>query len=190
MAHLHGSRLRHAPVPGAGRGAAVWARRLLGAALLAALAACTTTPAPRPAPPVIVQQPAPPPAPPVEPRLAEVAAFKAVLSPAQAVPPAAGPAQGELVAVLNRNTGLLRWRLVYSGLSGPVRAAHFHSPAMGGEVAAPVISIGRSFSSPYEGRAMLTPRQRADLLAGQWYVNLRTARFPDGELRGQMIEQR
>jgi len=176
-------------VEGGGGGAIVGAMSMSlenparrGAALLllaAALAGCTTTtlpPAPRPAP--------------AEPRLAELAAFKAVLSPAEAVPPADSPAQGELVAVLNRNTGLLQWKLSYTRLSGPVRAAHFHSPGMSGEVAAPVIAVGRNFTSPYEGRAMLTPRQRADLLAGQWYVNLRTARFPEGELRGQLIEQR
>ncbi|MFT3777516.1 MAG: CHRD domain-containing protein [Ottowia sp.] len=158
-------------------------RRGAALVLLAALAGCAAPP-PRPAPPAVTQ-PAP-----VEPRLKELAAFKAVLSASEAVPPADSPARGELVAVLNRNTGLLQWKLSYSGLTGPVRAAHFHSPAMGGEVAAPVIAIGRNFSSPYEGRALLTPRQRADLLAGQWYVNLRTARFPEGELRGQLIEQR
>lgn len=162
-----------------------WRRALpVGAlVLLGLLAGCST------APPVLTRQSGPS-APPVEPHLKEMAAFKAVLSPAEVVPPAASAAQGELVAVLNRNTGLLRWRLTYTGLSGPVRAAHFHSPAMSGEVAAPVISIGRTFTSPYEGRAMLTAGQRADLLAGQWYVNLRTTRFPDGELRGQLIEQR
>ena len=162
-------------------------RRRAGAALLAlaVLAGCTVTPLPRRAPPVIVQ-----PAPPEPQRLSEMAAFKAVLSPGDVVPAADSPARGELVAALNRNTGLLQWKLTFSQLSGPVTGAAFHSPAMGGEVAAPVISIGRQFVSPYEGRAMLSARQRADLLAGQWYVNLRTARFPEGELRGQLIEQR
>ena len=35
----------------------------------------------------------------------------------------------------------------------------------------------------------IRPMPRADLLAGQWYVNIRTARYPDGELRGQLIER-
>ena len=99
-------------------------------------------------------------------------------------------AQGELVAVLNRNTGLLRWKLTFSGLSGPVRGGSFHSPGMSGEIAPSVVSLGRTVQSPSEGRAMLTARQRADLLTGQWYVNLPTARYPDGELRGPLIEQR
>ncbi len=146
---------------------------------LALLAGCSVTP-----PPVVA-----PPAPTEPRRQPELAAFKAVLSARQVVPPADSPAQGELVAVLNRRTGLLQWRLSFSQLSGPVQAAHFHSPAMDGELADPVLAIGRQIVSPYEGRAMLTRRQRANLLAGQWYVNLRTARHPQGELRGQLIEQ-
>ena len=150
--------------------------------LVALLAACVSTP-PRTAPPV---RTAPRPAPD---RQAELAAFSARLSGAAVVPPSDSGASGELVAVLNRNTGLLQWKLNFSGLSGPVTGAHFHSPGMSGEVAPRVMMLGRTLTSPAEGRAMLSPKQRADLLAGQWYVNLRTARYPEGELRGQLIER-
>ena len=150
---------------------------LCALALAAALTACTTPPPVQPQPPVAQRSP-------------ELAAFKAKLRPQHVVPPAHGSlATGELVAVLNRDTGLLRFRIQFEGLSGPVRAAAFHSPAMEGEVAAATLSIGRAFASPYEGRAVLSPRQSANLLSGQWYVELRTARYPGGELRGQMIEQ-
>lgn len=160
------------------------ARLVLCACSAGVLAACTSTPAVRTAPPIRT-------APPTEQRhLPELAAFSASLTGPQTVPPSDSAAQGELVAVLNRNTGLLQWRLNFSQLSGPVRSAQFHSPGMGGEVAAPVLSLGRAVLSPAEGRATLTPRQRADLLAGQWYVNLRTARYPEGEIRGQLIEKR
>ena len=148
-------------------------------ALAAVLAGCAVSPPPRPAA-----------APPVPERLPELAAFRARLSGQDAVPANDSAAQGELVAVLNRNTGLLRWKLHFSGLSGPVRGASFHSPGMGGEVAPAVLSLGRTVQSPTEGRAVLTSHQRADLLAGQWYVNLPTAAYPHGELRGQLIEQR
>lgn len=152
--------------------------------LAALLAACASPPAPQTAPPMR-------PLPRAEPtRQPELSAFRARLEGSQVVPPSGSAGQGDLVAVLNRKTGLLQWKLSFSGLSGPVRSAHFHSPGMGGEVAQPVLSLGRSLLSPGEGRAMLTPRQRADLLAGQWYVQLRTARYPEGELRGQLIEQR
>lgn len=171
-----------------------WSRVVGAALLLAGLGACSVTPQrpqPRQAPPVLVQPPAPVPVPaPAQPTQAQLVAFKAVLRGSDVVPTADTLAEGELVAVFNRESNLLQWRLSFSQLSGPVRQGNFHSPAMSGEVAAPVLAIGRNFVSPYEGRAVLNPRQRDNLLAGQWYVNLRTDRFPDGELRGQMIEQR
>ena len=155
--------------------------RVAASGLLAAvLAGCALVPAPAP-------RGAPPP--PVSGQMPELAAFSARLNGSNVVPPSDSAAQGELVAVLNRNTGLLQWKLNFSGLSGPVTGAHFHSPGMSGEVAPRVMMLGRTLANPAEGRAMLTPRQRADLLAGQWYVNIRTARYPDGELRGQLIER-
>lgn len=147
------------------------------------VAACASPPPVQTAPPIRTLPRAEPA------RQPELAAFSARLTGQSTVPTSDSAAQGELVAVLNRNTGLLQWKLSFSGLSGPVRGANFHSPGMAGEVAQPVLSLGRSVLSPSEGRAMLSARQRADLLAGQWYINLRTARYPDGEIRGQMIEK-
>lgn len=133
----------------------------------------------------------PPPQGPAEPqRQPELAAFRAQLSGAQAVPASDSQARGELIAVLDRNTGLLRWKLRFGSLSGPVQGAGFHSPGMDGELAPLVLGLGQSVLSPSEGRAMLNAAQRADLLTGQWYVNLPTARWPHGELRGQLLEQR
>jgi hypothetical protein len=166
--------MSHLPIPST----ATRRRAALAALALAALLAGCGTPPRAPSPP---QAPAHQPA---------LVAFKAVLNGRDVVPPADTPAQGELLAVFDRDTNLLRWRLSFSQLSGPVRRGAFHSPAMGGELADPVIGIGRSMVSPSEGRAMLTEPQRRNLLSGQWYINLVTDRFPYGELRGQLIEQR
>ena len=162
--------------------------RSLGGALAVAaavlLAACGSAPM-RTAPPVIVtpgQQ-----APQREP---ELSAFKAQLNGSQVVPGTDSAATGEMVAVLDRRSGLLRWRISFSNLSGPVTRAMFHSPAMSGEVSRAVLPVGRNVTSPYEGRANLTGSQQSNLLTGQWYVELSTARYPEGEIRGQLIEQR
>jgi hypothetical protein len=174
-------------------------RRALAAvaalALAAVLSGCENAPLVR-TPPVVVtpdtqaQTATATPNIPVEPRLKELAAFRAALTAGEAVPPANSAARGELVAVLNRNTGLFRWKLTFTGMSGPVRGAHFHGPAASGEVARALLPVGgSSIKSPYEGRAMLSARQIDTLLAGQWYVNLRSASFPEGELRGQLVEQ-
>lgn len=165
-----------------------WRGWMVGFAALA-LGGCASTPwTARPAPPVIS---APPPATPQEqPARPELTAFKAVLNGQRAVPPNDSLASGELVAVLNPETGLFRWKLQFVGLSGPVRRAGFHSPGMDGEIAPLVLPLGSLLQSTTKGRAQLSGWQQANLLAGQWYVNLPTEQYPTGELRGQLIEQR
>lgn len=162
--------------------------------LLAALTSCCLFQHPQP--PAV--PPAPRPAPErVEPPKADLAAFKAVLAGHKAVPPSrhktgalpVNPPDGELVAVLNRDTGLLRWKLTYAGLSGQVRNVHFTKSAQGRKATLSVLSIAGNIGNPYESSATLTPEQRNDLLAGRWLVSLGTTRFPKGELHGQLLEQ-
>ena len=41
-------------------------------------------------------------------------------------------------------------------------------------------------AQPVTGETTITPAQYADLAAGLYYVNIHTARFPGGEIRGQL----
>lgn len=120
-------------------------------------------------------------------RAPELAAFSSPLSGAAEVPPVGTNGMGQIDAVLNRSTNVLRYRLTFSGLSGPATAAHFHGPAAEGANAAVVVPIRGPYKSPLDGSATLTPAQAADLLAGRWYVNIHTALRPNGEVRGQLI---
>ncbi len=108
------------------------------------------------------------------------------LSGANGVPPAISEGSGVLEATLNKETNLLKWKVTHSGLSGPARAAHFHGPAMAGQNVGVVLGF-KSPDSPIEGEATLTPAQAADVLAGKWYVNVHTAKYPGGEIRAQMM---
>jgi hypothetical protein len=45
---------------------------------------------------------------------------------------------------------------------------------------------GTWFGYGYLGALTLTPEQIAELKAGLWYVSVKSQRFPDGELRGQI----
>ena len=106
------------------------------------------------------------------------------------VPPVASIATGQVDAVLNTDTNVLRWKVSYFNLSGPARAGHFHGPAAVGANAGVVLPFPGLMSSPMEGSATLTAAQVADLMAGRWYANIHTAAHPGGEVRGQMTLRR
>jgi hypothetical protein len=112
--------------------------------------------------------------------------FRATLSAAAEVPSNASPGTGTLEATYDKASSVLKWRVTYSGLTGPATMAHFHGPAMPGANAGVVVPFP-SAASPAEGSATLTPAQVTDLMAGKWYVNVHTAQNPGGEIRGQVL---
>ena len=105
---------------------------------------------------------------------------------ANEVPPVPSNEPGQVDAMLDKSIGVLKWQLSYTGLSGPATAGHFHGPAMVGVNAGVALPFNGPVTSPMSGQATLTAAQMADLLAGKWYANIHTARYPGGEIRGQM----
>ena len=116
--------------------------------------------------------------------------FTTQLSATNEVPPNSSQASGSVDAVLNKDTNLLRWKVKYTGLTGPATAGHFHGPAMAGANAGVALPWPGVMSTPSEGSATLTAAQAADLMAGRWYANVHTAANPGGEIRGQMTAVR
>jgi hypothetical protein len=82
----------------------------------------------------------------------------------------------------------LKYHVVYSGLTGPVTAAHFHGPAAEGANAKPQVPLKAPLDSPIDGSARLSADQAKDLVEGKWYFNLHTAANPAGEIRGQVYK--
>lgn len=112
--------------------------------------------------------------------------FTTQLRGANEVPANPSTASGQVDAMFNKTTNVLRWQLSYTGLSGPATAGHFHGPAPVGANAGIALPFNGTMTSPMSGQATLTPAQAADLVAGKWYANIHTAQYPGGEIRGQM----
>ena len=88
------------------------------------------------------------------------------------------------------DTGSFSYSISYSGLSGNSSAAHVHGPGAPG-VDAPVVfglqggTFGQTFGS-FSGSQQLNATQIGQLNSGLWYVNIHSANFGGGEIRGQI----
>lgn len=121
----------------------------------------------------------------------KVEIFEAGLSAAQEVPPTASSGSGQAEVQLDTLTQVMKWKVNYTGLTGPVTGGHIHGPAGPGQNAGIAIPFGGNLNaSPIQGEVRLTPQQTDQLMSGQWYVNLHTAANPGGEIRGQLRVRR
>jgi hypothetical protein len=111
--------------------------------------------------------------------------FRSGLSGYFQVPPVHTQATGTATLKLDNVSKTFTLTVKYEGIVPT--AAHIHRGAKGenGPVVVPLI-VGPSpmiyMSAP------LTSAEIADLKNGLYYVNLHTTDFPDGEIRGQLIQ--
>lgn len=113
--------------------------------------------------------------------------FLATINGASEVPANASTATGNATVNFNKDTKILTLTVNYTGLT--VTNAHIHKAAIGvsGGVIFPIIA---PYSSPLSLTTVaLTADQETDLNANLYYVNLHTAAYPGGEIRGQLIKQ-
>ena len=108
------------------------------------------------------------------------------LNTAQEVPqPRATGGRGQLTGSL-RN-GVLRWRLTFSGLTGPAVAAHIHLALAGTANPRPAVSLCGPCRSGETGSSRVPSAAVARrIIRGGAYVNIHTRRNPAGEIRGQI----
>jgi hypothetical protein len=114
--------------------------------------------------------------------------YTATMTPGEEVPPAANSkGTGTAEVRIDIKTNELTWKVSYSGLTGPATMGHIHGPAGPGTnagVVVPFPNVANATSA--EGKAKLTQAQYGDLAAGLYYVNIHTAQYPGGEIRGQL----
>jgi hypothetical protein len=95
-------------------------------------------------------------------------------------------AHGQFKGTLTGTT--LKWKLTYAKLTGPATAAHIHMGAKGkaGNVLVPLCGAAPACKSGMTGAATITPALRTAFKKHLLYVNVHTAKNPNGEIRGQL----
>jgi hypothetical protein len=122
-------------------------------------------------------------------------AYGGPLSGAQEVPAVAISATGQGTAVISADGSTVTYLVTYSGLSGTLNAAHFHTGAAGvaGGVILPLVAgpspmSGTLTAADFKASGSVTTFAQAvaAIRAGTTYFNLHTAANPGGEIRGQI----
>ena len=114
---------------------------------------------------------------------AEMMKFTTEMTGAAEVPPTDSAATGTAEVTLDTEAKTVTWVYTHEGLSGDMTAAHIHGPATATETAGPVIDTS---GETMTGSGPITDAQTAELMAGKYYFNVHTEKFPDGEIRGQL----
>ena len=117
------------------------------------------------------------------------------LSGTNEVPANSSTATGSVNGTVNQETGILSLNIMYSDSAASDSTAadslfsptawHIHKGAAD-TTGAVVIDFGTTFSTPFAFKDTLSEQQLADLKAGLYYVNIHTAKYPNGEIRGQL----
>jgi hypothetical protein len=110
------------------------------------------------------------------------------------VPPHAVDGEGTGTFTFDESTSTTTWDVTFAFLTAPASAAHIHGPAAPGFNAAvvvlftgfPATTAGHATGSSTTLNGRTAAQFAGDLLAGNTYVNVHTATFPGGEIRGQL----
>lgn len=110
--------------------------------------------------------------------------FAAALSGQQVAPPSSSSASGTCVAFLHEPENRLVFTIETTGVQSWT-AAHLHigAPGQNGPIAIVPLGVLETWRGVSD---RLSDADVAALRAGQWYVDVHSVTFPNGELRGQL----
>jgi uncharacterized repeat protein (TIGR01451 family) len=109
--------------------------------------------------------------------------FTATLTGAQETPANNSNATGSATLLLSPDETTARVSLNFSGLTSAQTDAHIHGPGGSGVIAPILFPLPNGNVSDFE--ITLTPNDVSDLKNGLLYINVHSANFPNGEIRGQ-----
>ena len=112
-------------------------------------------------------------------------AFKATINGASETPANGSAATGTATATYNKSTKVLLINVTYSGVTAT--QAHIHKGAIG--IGGSIVFTFPNLVSPINTSFTLDATQEADMLNNLYYVNIHTAAYINGEIRGQLLQQ-
>lgn len=117
-------------------------------------------------------------------KMRDFAFFKANMDGVGTVPPVTTEARGTAYCMYAKRTREFSWFIEFEGLSSAQAPSHFHRGKAGklGDIAIPIDA-----GSPVSGSTILTKELEEDLFQGNVYLNIHSANYPVGEIRGQVI---
>ena len=112
--------------------------------------------------------------------------FSATLSGSEEVPPVNTAASGTGLVVIDPTSRVMKATIVTADIAGT--QAHIHAAPRGvnGPVVFPLTETGGTGSGVWTTTVTVTNEQLVQLQSGNYYFNVHTAAFPEGEIRGQI----
>lgn len=114
----------------------------------------------------------------------DIVKYEATINSTNTQPKATSSAQGSAQLEYNKATKVLTYSVTYQGLTPTVAHIHKAEPAWTtGPVVVPFTNVG---TSPITGSVTLSQDLENLLRFGNLYINIHTAQYPQGEIRGQI----
>lgn len=102
------------------------------------------------------------------------------------VPATASAATGTFEATYTKSTKIMKFKITFNGMTPT--AWHIHKGASNA-TGAVIYNLGTTFTNGFEGQTVaFSTEQENDLLAGGYYVNVHSALYANGEIRGQLVK--
>lgn len=112
--------------------------------------------------------------------------YKANCTGANQAPPNSSTATATFVGKYNSNSGTFSGTLTYTGITPTGWYIQKGTASANGEI---IASLGAVVGSPFSFSVQLSASAAAELKAGAYYINVQSAAYPSGEIRGQLVAQ-
>lgn len=114
-------------------------------------------------------------------------AFSATLDGTQETPPNSSPGAGTGIVIVHPSDNTFTASVITSGIAETDAHIHEGAPGISGPIVFPLTK--ESGTVIWRVNGTLSTAQLATLKAGNYYFNVHSPTFPNGEIRGQILQQ-